>query len=232
MAKQPQLILFDIDGTLMRTAGIGRESMEKAFKKTFGLRNGFDKIQMMGRTDPSILKEAMTNNDLKWNEKQAGRFKESYCDFFIESIQIPRHDKHLCPGVRELLEILMDNSDFIVGLLTGNWQETAEIKLEYFGIDHFFKLGAFADDSEIRDELLPFALQRIKDETGLDIPPSQTWIIGDTPLDVKCAEPHGAKTLAVATGFHNTEDLENANADFVFENLEDTQQILKTLVGK
>ena len=232
MGKNPKLILFDIDGTLMRTAGIGRESMEKAFKKTFGVRNGFDKIQMMGRTDPSILKEAMTNNSISWSDKFADRFKESYCDYFIEGIQIPQHGKKLCPGIRELLETLNKNSEFIVGLLTGNWKETAEIKLEYFGIDHFFQIGAFADDSEIRDELLPFALQRVKDKTGLEIPSSQAWIVGDTPLDIKCAEPHGARTLAVATGFHSKEDLEKENPDFVFQDLEDTNEVLKIFLTK
>jgi len=231
-AKHPKLILFDIDGTLMRTAGIGRESMERAFKKIFGLRNGFDKIHMMGRTDPSILKEAMVNSDIKWNKKLADRFKESYCDYFIEGIQIPRHGKYLCTGVRELLEFLSEDANFIVGLLTGNWRETAEIKLEYFGIDHFFQIGAFADDSEIRDELLPFALQRAKEKTGLEIPPSQTWIVGDTPLDVQCAEPHSAKTLAVATGFHSKEDLEKANPDVVLENLENTSEIVKIFSTK
>lgn len=232
MEKQTKLILFDIDGTLMRTAGIGRESMELAFLKIFGIRNGFDKIQMMGRTDPAILKEALANNNISWSDKLVSRFKESYCDYFIESIQIPRQGKHLCPGILDLLEALRENPNFIVGLLTGNWQETAEIKLEYFGIDHFFQVGAFADDSETRDELLPFALRRATEKTGVEIHPSQAWIVGDTPLDVQCAEPHGALTLAVATGFHSKEDLEKTNPDFVFENLENTKEILKIFSSK
>jgi phosphoglycolate phosphatase len=222
-----KLILFDIDGTLIRTAGAGRISMEYSFQKIYGIRNGFRDIQMMGRTDPSILREALANHDLEWDEVKAEAFKDVYFRILREEIEVPRPGKRLCPGILELLTELKKHPDFAQGLLTGNWRESAYIKLRHFRIDTYFPFGAFADDSPVREELVPFAVKRFQEFYQAIIKKKDVYIIGDTPADIQCARPYGATTIAVATGFHTYEQLGREKPDYLFADLGNWKEVLK-----
>ncbi|MBN2031106.1 HAD family hydrolase [bacterium] len=222
-----KLLLFDIDGTLIRTAGAGKVSMERSFEDVFGIGNGFHNIHMMGRTDPSILMEALSSHHLGWDEEKADRFRETYFSILKNEIQIPRPGKRVCPGVRPLLRLLDKRSDIILGLLTGNWQQSAMIKLGYFKIDHYFTMGAFADDSSDRNELVPIAIERLKKEQKIQIQKQNVYVIGDTPLDIHCAKPYGVRTMAVATGFHSFQDLASEKPDYLFHNFKQPEEVLR-----
>jgi len=224
-----KLILFDIDETLLYSGGAGRRAMTRSFAEIFGVDDGFKGMSMSGKTDPAILREALGNWGIIWDEDKVEAFKQRYFELLTEEIERPNPDKRLMPGVRELLERLTAHRDMAVGLLTGNWRRGGYIKLGHFGIDHFFPFGAFGDDSEAREKLLPFALERAR---RLGIEEIETiWVVGDTPNDVHCATPHGACTLAVATGTSSGEELTRAGATVVLPSLEDVEEVLRILGG-
>jgi phosphoglycolate phosphatase len=224
-----KLLLFDIDGTLIRTAGAGKKAMERSFEKVYGTQDGLQGIQLMGRTDPSILNEALNNHNLRWEKKEVEQFKKYYFQFLKEEIELPRTGKRICVGVPSLLESLGYRSEFILALLTGNWRYSAFLKLRYFGIAKYFTIGAFADDSHKREDLVPLVLKRFKKDRGINIPNKNVYVIGDTPLDIQCAKPYGVRTIAVATGFHGVKELEKEEPDYVFQNFEHTDEVINIL---
>ena len=223
-----KLLLFDIDGTLIRSAGAGRRSMERAFEQLYGIEDGFQGIEMMGRTDPAILMEALENHGLKCQDGKMEAFKKLYFQFLEGEIELPREGKRVCAGIPALLSELKKKPDLVLGLLTGNWRMSGFIKIRHFGLDVYFTLGAFGDDSANRDELVPIVLERFKKQYDVPIEKENIFVIGDTPLDILCAKPHGVRSIAVATGFHTPEDLAVEEPDFLFDNFEDTEKVLET----
>jgi len=230
--KRMKLLLFDIDGTLVRTAGVGRRSMERSFEKIYGVKNGFHNIEMMGRTDPSILKEALFAHGLKWKEEDVGRFQETYFRILNAEIQIPNPERRLCPGIFELLSLLRQRQNMVLSLLTGNWRRSAFIKLRHFQIDGYFTQGAFADDSEQREDLVPIAVERIEQKINVTIPKQNVYVIGDTPSDIRCAKIYGVCSIAVATGFHSLEELAKGKPDVLFEDFEDWERVVKIFASE
>lgn len=224
-----KLLLFDIDLTLINTASAGKRSMSLAFEQLFGRRNGLAKVNFAGRTDRAIFRDALLHQGMEWEAEKEERFKQTYLERLKIEIAKPNPRKHIEPGIAELLDILNDRTDVTLALLTGNWQQGAKIKLEHFGLFHFFRFGAFADDSEFRDELPECAAKRYTESTGRDIHADNVFIIGDTPLDVACARPFGARSIAVATGFHSYEELKAAEPDYLFPDLSDAKQFLEIL---
>ena len=224
-----RLLLFDIDGTLVRTAGAGKHSMDTAFQDVYGVSNGFEDIPMMGRTDPAILREALENHGIVPDGADTERFRTLYFQTLESEIRRPREGKRACTGIPDLMEALHARSDVLLGLLTGNWRRSAMMKLHYFNLDTYFRLGAFADDSENRNNLVPVAVDRAGPLLQNELTPEDVFVIGDTPLDVACARPHGARTVAVATGFHSRKELETSGADFVFSDLGDTKAVVEAM---
>ena len=222
-----RVLLFDIDGTLIRTGGAGKSAMERAFEKIYGIKNGFDGIQMMGRTDPAILMEAANNYNIKLEDKKIEEFKKAYFQFLEEEIEVPRPGKYICPGIPTLLSSLENQTNLVLGLLTGNWRQSGFLKLHHFGIDGYFTIGAFADDSFKREELVPVALKRFEEEYGEKPSQRDVYVIGDTPLDINCAKPYGVCTVGVATGFHSLEELKEAKPDYLFEDFQNTEEVVK-----
>lgn len=224
-----KLLLFDIDLTLINSGGTGRQAMSAAFERVFGKKNGLKNVNLAGRTDPQILKDALARKGLSWSLDREHQFKQVYFESLKIEIEKPNPRKQIQPGISEILNILSTRNDITLGLLTGNWRKGAMIKLGYFNLIHFFKIGAFADDSENREELPQFAVQRLKEKFGMSILPQSVFVIGDTPLDVACAKPFRAKSVAVATGFFSYEELEAENPDYIFQNLSDYEKFLKIL---
>ncbi len=224
-----KLLLFDIDLTLIDSARAGRRAMMLAFEKLFGIKDGMDKVNFAGRTDRAIFRDALIHQGMEWQKEKEENFKSVYFEQLKIEIAKPNLEKHLEPGVLELLNELSKREDNVLGLLTGNWHEGAQMKLEHFNVYHFFEFGAFADDSESRNELPKFAVQRFSEKTSLSISPENVFIIGDTPLDVACAKSFDAKSVAVATGFFSYEDLEAAQPDFLFPDFSVIQSFLKIL---
>ena len=222
-----KLLLFDVDGTLIHSGGAGRRAMLRAFEEIYGVEDGFKDISMYGKTDPLILKEALTNHMLEWHREDEERFKSLYLQFLRGGIHAPHPQRRIMPGTVALLDEVSKKQSLIRGLLTGNWKEGAEIKLGFFKLNHYFELGAYADDSEIREELVPIAVRRCEERKGIRLKPENVYVIGDTPLDIQCAKPFGAKTVVVATGIHTKDELLAEHPDHFFPDLSRTEEILR-----
>jgi phosphoglycolate phosphatase len=223
------VILFDIDGTLVLTGGAGQRAMASAFEDVFSVPDAFRNIEMPGRTDSWILSDALTAHGLRSVAADVARFREAYLGHLRNEIQRPGPRKGVMPGVHALLDVLIGRDDVYVALLTGNYQDAARVKLDYFDLWRYFPCGACGDAAPDRNGLLPKAMATIRSCGGPDVAPSQVVVVGDTPLDVACAAASGARSLAVATGGYDTDALRAAGADMVMQDLGDTRRVLRAL---
>jgi phosphoglycolate phosphatase len=213
------------------TGGAGVRAMTRAFEDLFSIRGAFDGIHMPGRTDAWILADAAAAHDIPSSSAALARFRSVYLAHLARELQHPGPRKAIMPGVRELLDALAPRDDVYLALLTGNYEEAARIKLEYFDLWRYFACGAFGDDAPDRNGLLPKALARVGECGGPLLPASASVVIGDTPLDVACAQAGGARSIAVATGNHSVEELRATGADVVLENLADTERVIGLLTA-
>src|SRR5471032_3271030 len=221
------LILFDIDGTLVLTGGAGGRAMTLAFAEIFAVPNAFQGIPMAGRSDAWILNDAADAYGIPADSPDLARFRDAYARHLAIELDKPGvARKGLMPGVRELLDALAPRTDVYLALLTGNYEEGARLKLEYFDLWRYFRCGAFGDAAPHRNVLVPKALARVEACGGPAFTPASAIVIGDTPLDVGCAQHAGARSLAVATGNHSVEQLRAAGADVVMKDLSDTNEVL------
>jgi phosphoglycolate phosphatase-like HAD superfamily hydrolase len=178
-----------------------------------------DDIDFSGRTDPWIVRQIFAKFGLPPTPENFGRFFDAYLEFLPAELDNPA--AKVLPGVRGLLERAGARADVAQGLLTGNIRRGAEVKLGHHGLWHHFPFGAYADDSELRDELGPHALRRARERTGVEFPPERVWVVGDTPRDVACARAIGANCLAVATGGHSASELASHSPAAVLPDLSD-----------
>ncbi len=212
-----KLLLWDIDGTILHTGRAGETALGRAMEKLHGIRRGLEGLEIAGRTDRWIV-EQLLGRDGKPNDPGAvAQFLDHYVEFLAE--ELPRRNGGLHPGVRGILEEADRRPEFVQGLLTGNIEKGARLKLRRYGVNHFFKFGAFADDSAVRNDLGPHAQRRAEESHGVDFPPERIFVIGDTPHDVACARAIGAKAIAVATGSFSAEQLRACGADAVLTDL-------------
>jgi phosphoglycolate phosphatase-like HAD superfamily hydrolase len=224
-----KLVLFDIDGTLVLTGGAGMRAMDRAFHRLFGAARALQGVTLAGRTDRVIVSEALERlaPGVRLDDEWLASFREIYCGYLEEEIADGvASGKRILPGVRPLLDALSTRDDVALGLLTGNFSRSARIKLDHFGLWHYFAWGAFGDDHVDRNELLPVALAAAREARGLDVPPGRVFVIGDTPNDVACARSGGAQAIAVATGPSSVDDLWASGADVVFGDLSDTNTVI------
>lgn len=224
-----KLILFDIDGTLISSGGAGTLSLDLAFREVFGIHDAFGGISMAGKTDIQIIKEGFRRHGLSFDNGVVPRVVDSYLRNLER--QVPRAGgRHLKPGVREALDALARNDDLAsVGLLTGNLEQGARIKLGAFGLNCYFRSGAFGSDDEDRNRLLPVAVARYATLRRRPFSYRDCIIIGDTPRDVECAKRYDAMCIAVATGPYDAGSLREAGADLVMGDLSDTGAFLRAL---
>jgi len=219
-----RLILFDIDGTLIDSGGAGVRSLDLALKDLFSIENGFHGISMAGKTDTQIIKEGIMKHDLSANGTIDAVIK-AYLNYLRREINNDR--KHVKPGIYEVLEELKPLQDLGLGLLTGNIEDGARIKLEPFRLNEYFPAGAFGSDDEDRNNLLPIAVKRFEELFQQKIEADNCIIVGDTPRDVECAHIYGAMCIAVATGPYSYDDLIEAGADYVVHDLSDRNDLLQ-----
>lgn len=229
------VVLFDLDGTIMLSGGAGKRAMEGIFLKKFGIPDGFKGIIPDGKTDPEIFREMMQKWGVRIEREEEKRVLEELKDGYIELLrcEVPKSTKaFIMPGVRELISELKRRPNVKLGLLTGNYEEGAKIKLSKFGLDGFFEFGAFGSDAESRSELVKIAIQRAEKLYGKKIKMGKNVvIIGDTPRDVACAKAFGLTCIAVATGRYSAAELEQAGADYVFGDLSDTERVLEVITS-
>ena len=213
-----QLLLFDIDGTLVRCGPQIGPIFMGALKRTFGQTGNVRAYDFGGRTDTEAVIDLMTGVGIPRDEVEdrLDEVRSHYTDLLE---RLDPAQMRLLPGVVELLEELAAAEDTCVGLLTGNWEVGARAKLEPFGLNRFFDFGAFGEDGVRRNELVPVAVRRAAERTGVAVGPADTVIIGDTVRDVACGEAHGVPVLGVATGFTPDHRLHEAGADWVAPDL-------------
>jgi len=225
--RRPRLVLFDIDGTLIDPDGAGRKSISRVFHEMFSVKDAFRDIRMSGKTDIQIIKEGLSLHGLDPSDQLLERILREYVRTLKS--QITRVNRKLLPGVPDLLNALKGRDGTWVGLLTGNIRAGARIKLGAFNLNSYFPFGAFGDDHEDRNRLLPILLDRFKEMTGLDVDSGDCLVIGDTPSDVRCSKPHGAVSVAVATGPYTYESLLETGADYVLKDLTGALREIKEL---
>ncbi|MEO6034268.1 MAG: HAD hydrolase-like protein [Verrucomicrobiota bacterium] len=213
-----KLVLFDIDGTLIRSGGAGVKAFARAFETEFGLSDGAENLKFAGRTDVSLVREFFNHHGITPDASHFERFFEKYL-FWLNQL-IVECKGEVCPGVHAFLNELRTRSNPpAIGLLTGNIRRGAEVKLRHYHLWKNFAFGGFADDHEERDQIAAVARQRGEEVLKTKLRGEEVVVIGDTPLDIRCARAIGAKVLAVATGGSTVEELEQHKPDWVVEDL-------------
>jgi phosphoglycolate phosphatase-like HAD superfamily hydrolase len=219
MAAAMRLLLFDVDGTLIRCGTQVRPILSGVLTEVFGQAGEMDGFEFSGKTDQQIVLELLCGAGLPRERVRSGlaRVRELYLERLEAGLD--RGRMQLLPGVEELLGELAPRRDVALGLLTGNWEGGARIKLSRFGLERHFAFGAFGDDAVERRELLPVALERAFGATGRRFAPEETLIVGDSVRDVECGRAHGVPVLGVTTGWTPAEGLAAAGADRVVASL-------------
>jgi phosphoglycolate phosphatase len=213
-----RLVLFDIDGTLLHTGGVGIKAFARAFASEFGIHDGTERLKFSGRTDVSLVREVFTLHQIEPSPRHFERFFAAYLSSLREMIADCQGGA--CHGVLEFHQALENQPEPpLIGLLTGNIKQGARIKLERFNLWEKFPFGGFADDHEHRDLIAAVAHQRGSERFGRTLRGEEVLVIGDTPLDIRCARAIGAKVLAVATGGTLIEELAQHQPDWAVPDL-------------
>lgn len=221
-----RLILFDIDGTLIDSGGAGTRSLDLALKELFSIDNAFQGISMAGKTDTQIIKEGLLKHGISVNGN-IDAVITAYLKYLRKEINNDR--KHVKPGIYNLLNTLSFMKDIVSGLLSGNLESGARIKLEPFKLNDYFPTGAFGSDDEDRNNLLPVAVKRFEELLRRTIEIDTCIVVGDTPRDVECAHIYGAMCIGVATGPYSFDALTKAGADYVVQDLLNQNTLLQFL---
>lgn len=232
-----RLILFDIDGTILLTDGAGRRAIHRALLEEIGTAGPIDSYRFDGKTDPQIVRELLAHAD----HPDAGRADrvQAVCDRYLGLLEAelasPAQQTRVMAGVMELLAALVEAESerhALVGLLTGNIERGAALKLHSAGIaPSRFAVGAYGSDAAHRPDLPAIARRRAEALLGAPLSGRDVVIVGDTPDDVACARPIEARTVAVATGHYDQAALRAAGATHVFPDLSDTRAVLDALLA-
>ncbi len=227
-------MFFDIDGTLLLTDGAGRAALETALVTVYGTSGRLEGYTFHGKTDPLIIIELMASAGLE--AAQVRERMPSMWPVYLEALEgeleVRRAEGRitLLPGIAELLETLEGMADISLGLLTGNIEEAAKLKLASAGVTTRFDVCAYASDAQVRSEIARIALERSMARAG-GAEPMAVVVIGDTPEDIACARVMNARSVAVATGRHQVAELEAAGADYVFSDFSDTEAVLSSILS-
>lgn len=225
--QKTRLLLFDIDGTLIHSGGAGIQALKLALTERFGIADDLHDIEIAGMTDSGIVVIILNKHKVPATNENITAFLDSYAHFL--SLELPRRNGNLLPGVLEMLEKLKSRKHVVLALLTGNISRGAQLKLEHYGVWHFFEFGAFADDHHDRNQLGPFARARAREKHGREFSAAEIDVIGDTPRDIACGKAFGARTIAVATGTWSREQLAQHDPDFLIDDLADVDHLIDTL---
>ena len=225
-----RLVLFDIDGTLIADGGAAREAFASALLAVFDCRGDLRRYDFSGRTDPQIAYMVLRDAGVPEIEIDAAmpRLWEHYLAALARTA--PGRVREL-PGIRALLDALRTDARVILGLLTGNIEPGARIKLGGASLNDYFPFGAFGSDSPRREELPPVAAERALRLSGHRFRGRDVVIIGDSVYDVRCGVPHGATTIAIASGKTPAEKLRAENPHHFFDSAEDREALLAAILG-
>jgi len=219
-----RVLLFDIDGTLVNTGGAGGAALRTAFCDEFHVDDAGN-VPFSGRTDRAIGRSMFDLHGIDDSPENWRRLRASY----VQRLPgfMPLHQGHVLPGVLGLLDGLAGRENVALGLLTGNLQVGARIKLRHYGLNGYFPFGGFGDDHYDRDDVARDALAAAEGFLNGSASDPHVWVIGDTPLDVACGRAIGAQVLAVATGIHARDELVAAQPDVLLDDLANTDQVMR-----
>ena len=226
-------MLWDVDGTLLRTNGVAQHAFDLAAEHVLGRPPGRHEVRMSGKTDPLIALEILLFAGLA--EEEARRLLPDVVARLEAELagarELVRRQGHVLPGVEALLADLDGDPAVVQSVLTGNTAANAAVKLEAFGLDRWVDVdvGAFGSDNHDREQLVPVALERLERVRGRTLGPGDVWVVGDTPRDLACAQAGGARCLLVATGRFALDELEGLGADEVLPDLSDTAAVGRLL---
>jgi phosphoglycolate phosphatase len=225
-----RLALFDIDGTLLREGIAPKLAFARALRETFHTTGPISGFRFAGMTDPQCVAEIMRQAGVTDEVIQERR--DACLERYVTHLRVEmrNHDgAKIFPGVKEVLQRLNGREDVLVGLLTGNVQPGAMLKLGRFKLGDYFRFGAFGDDHEDRCELARIALEKAERIAGRPVRGDETTVIGDTPRDVACARAIGARAVIVATGLVSRDELRAAGPDILLESFEDVEGTLQAI---
>jgi phosphoglycolate phosphatase len=227
------LVLFDIDGTILHSGGAGRDAMEYALATVFGTA-GDSSMRYDGKTDKQIVRESMRAAGISDTEIDA--HMEQVVSLYVATLPSrlgdPERHVGLYPGVAELIAAVHARDDSVLGLLTGNVESGARLKLAAVGLDfEQFRINAFGSDNEVRGALPAIAHRRMQDVFGVTLGGRDVVVIGDTPADISCGRALGARAIAVATGSYSVNELKAHHPYAVFQDLSDTDAVMAAIAG-
>ncbi len=228
------LVLFDIDGTILLTAGAGRRAISAALAQEVTDPTAFTRIRFDGKTDPQIVGEILHagGHPAAGDTTLVASLCERYVALLEDELRQPHTVTTVMPGIHALLEALEARTDVVLGLLTGNMVQGAGLKLTAAGIaPHRFRVGAYGSDSHHRPDLPAIAARRAEPFFGRVPRGREVIIIGDTPADVTCGLGISARAIGVATGAYDVATLAGAGAHATFVDLRDTDRVLEAMLG-
>lgn len=233
MTNDNILVLFDIDGTLLHPGSGARQSLSQAIYEEIGQQLKIEPGFCAGKTDLLIISSLLDKAGCLVKEIQP--LMKSVIKRYLELLETNynvKKDAYMYEGARELIDELNEKSNVYLGLLTGNVEKGARIKLGPFGVNDLLPTGAFGEDGFVRTDLSKVAVNRAETEYGVKFLPHNISVIGDTVADIECGKVIDARSIAISQHFRNEEELIEANPDFLFTDLEDTENIIHAICDK
>jgi phosphoglycolate phosphatase len=222
-----RVLFWDIDGTLLTTKRAGVFALEEAARDVCGTVPDFSSLKTAGLTDHEVAMLAIETCGGQATESNAAAFLRSYEGHLPDRLGLRKGGP--MPGVIEILDDLQGREEVLSLLLTGNTQAGARAKLEHYGLAHYFAGGAFCLDGEDRPSIARRALEVAAERAGADLDPWNTFVIGDTPYDIRCGRQIGARTIAVASGGYDLAALEGEGPWLALQSLPDPQRFRRLL---
>ena len=228
------IVLFDVDGTLVDTAGSGRYAFQAAFLETFGIdpvMQAERRVRFAGMTDPLIIEALADAGGIPRGElgsKNGSLLASFYRHLKVETERL-KGSSRVLPGVVPLLQHLAAMDQVCTGLITGNLETGARIKLEPFDLNRYFPTGGFGSDHSDRREVARIAAEKMNRHHGITVPPARVMVIGDTEHDITCARANGFRSVAVQFDWVSKERLLAADPDRYLPDLTDIPQVLEAL---
>ncbi len=220
-----KLLIWDIDGTLIRCKGVGRKALNAAFEERFGIPSGFDNIDMAGGLDALIVGRAFAHHGLP--KEDIPSFYAHYGRALAGQLDIHRPTVHV--GVEQILEETTRSGRILNTVATGNCTIGAAMKLEFTGLDHYFSLGGYGSDFTRREALVADVIARANADRQTPFAPEDIYVIGDTPHDIQSGKKNLVRTVALLTGYSSKETLLANEPDILLGSLADVQAFYKAI---
>jgi phosphoglycolate phosphatase len=225
-----RLVLFDIDGTLLSAGRASRDALVNALRTVHPHPLDLDRYEFSGKTDPQIIRELLEG---RLDGGLTPPLLNRALDLYVENLgrEIRPENVKIKPGVEALLARLAGEPSATLGLLTGNLERGARIKLEPVGFNRYFPFGAFGSDHHDRYCLPAIAVARARQTTGFDFHGKAIVVVGDSIHDVGCGRSLGVKTIAVSTGLTPAAALARERPDHLFESFTEIDSVAEAILS-